>query len=243
MMHFLQRQQLNRRSAAQHERTGVGLGRRVFRNSVGFIATIVLSMSATACHSEPVKVEVGLARGQELYDTCTPCHGAAGDGKAVIEAPAIAGMDEWYLKSQLQKFKTATRGAHPDDDGGMRMRPMARSLDLEGDLESVAMFVAQMSPTTPESTLEGGDAKLGESSYMACAACHGANGKGMEALKAPSLVGQSDWYLAKQLDHFKKGIRGANVEQDPTAAAMVGMAATLPDEQAILNVVAYIKSL
>ena len=41
-----------------------------------------------------------------------------------------------------------------------------------------------------------------------CAACHGANGQGNQALGAPPLAGQDAAYLARQLNNFKAGRRG-----------------------------------
>ena len=78
--------------------------------------------------------------------------------------------------------------------------------------------------------------------YAVCAACHGAQGEGNPALNAPKLAGQGDWYLKRQLQHFKSGARGAH-EKDTFGKMMAPMAATLADEAAIDNVVAYIKTL
>ena len=35
----------------------------------------------------------------ELYDGCAQCHGASGEGNSAIGAPAIAGLDRWYVKA------------------------------------------------------------------------------------------------------------------------------------------------
>ena len=87
-----------------------------------------------------------------------------------------------------------------------------------------------------------GDATKGESYYALCAGCHGADGMGMEATNAPRLQGQFDWYLIRQINNFKTGVRGAH-KDDQHGAAMRGMVATLPNEQAVKDVVAYINSL
>lgn len=87
-----------------------------------------------------------------------------------------------------------------------------------------------------------GDPEKGKTLYTPCQACHGANGEGMEALNAPRLTGQYAWYLKRQLQHFKNGIRGAHPD-DTYGQQMAPMAQVLPDEQAIDDVVAYIVSL
>ena len=65
---------------------------------------------------------------------------------------------------------------------------------------------------------------------------------GNEALSAPPLVANSDWYLKTQIENFKAGIRGAD-RRDATGMQMRPMAYTLPDDQAILDVLAYIQTL
>ena len=62
------------------------------------------------------------------------------------------------------------------------------------------------------------------------------------ALKAPKLTGQADWYLLAQLHKFKSGARGAH-KDDATGAQMRAMASTLVDDQAMLDVVAYVRTL
>lgn len=87
-----------------------------------------------------------------------------------------------------------------------------------------------------------GDAGAGKTLYGACAGCHGAQGEGNSTLNAPKLSGQGGWYLKRQLIYFKSGARGAH-EQDVYGKQMAAMAATLKDETAIDDVVAYIGTL
>ena len=98
-------------------------------------------------------------------------------------------------------------------------------------------------PTFAQTTVQTPvDAAAGEALYAVCAACHGAQAEGNPALNAPKLSGQGDWYLQRQLRQFKNGGRGAH-EKDTFGKMMAPMAATLPDDAAINNVVAYIKTL
>jgi cytochrome c553 len=121
------------------------------------------------------------------------------------------------------------------------MKSMSLSLDLDGDLESVAEFVASMpAPDTPTAVVRG-NAEAGESSYQTCVACHGAVGEGVEALGSPPLVGQADWYLLAQLEKFKKGWRGTNPED--ISGQTMRPNALLLDEAAMADVVAYIQTL
>ena len=200
-------------------------------------ALVVLLLAFTAGCSAP---QVGMPRGEALFDTCVPCHGADGAGNRDLGAPTIAGLPQWYLQSQLEKFRDGVRGAHPDDFEGLRMRPMAVSLKHDGDVASVAEYVASLPPVYPRSTLHG-DAGSGARSYTVCVACHGAEGLGNELLGAPPIVAVDDWYLLAQLGKFKSGERGADPD-DTWGATMRPTAMTL-DDQAMEDVVAYIQTL
>jgi cytochrome c oxidase subunit II len=61
-------------------------------------------------------------------------------------------------------------------------------------------------------------------------------------MNAPKLSGQGDWYLRRQLKNFKDGARGTH-DKDVFGKIMAPMAATLADDAAIANVVAYIRTL
>ena len=185
----------------------------------------------------------GLARGEQLYSTCQPCHGDRGLGNESLGAPSIAGLPRWYVERQLEHFKSAMRGAHPHDMEGARMRPMARSLYREGDLASVAEFVATLPGSVPKPTLAHGDTANGRVRYQSiCITCHQEDGKGNEPLGAPPLTYQHDWYMASQITKFKSGMRGAHPD-DVMGAQMAAMSATLEDSTAIHDVVAYIRTL
>jgi cytochrome c oxidase subunit 2 len=87
-----------------------------------------------------------------------------------------------------------------------------------------------------------GNVVAGQALFATCAACHGAHAEGNIALNAPKLTGQSAWYLERELKLFKQGARGTH-EKDVYGKMMAPMAATLADDAAIQNVVAYIASL
>ncbi len=198
----------------------------------------LLLVGAAACDATPPPV--GMERGAELYDTCQPCHGENAVGNPEIAAPAIAGLPQWYIEEQLRGFQAGFRGDHATDLPGLRMRPMALTLNREGDVESVAQFVASLDPVYPVSTLHG-NAGAGAASYAVCVACHGADGLGNPDLHAPPIVQLDDWYLFSQLRNFKIGARGAN-PGDVWGTTMRVNSIALTDE-AMQDVVAYVQTL
>jgi len=171
---------------------------------------------------------------------CTTCHGADGMGSEGISAPRLAGLEEWYLKRQLENFRAGIRGTHEMDLQGREMRPMAMPL-TDASIAELLEWIGGWEYKPTEVTLAG-DASAGRTLYATCAACHGDAAQGNEALGAPALAGQNDWYLVTQLKNFKSGYRGSHAD-DKLGAQMAPMAGALVDQAAIENVVSYINTL
>ncbi|MEE2716432.1 MAG: c-type cytochrome [SAR324 cluster bacterium] len=180
-------------------------------------------------------------RGKQAYAVCQACHGANGEGNKVLNAPRLSGQEDWYVARQLQNFKAGIRGAHPKDTFGMQMRPMAMTLPTDQAVQDVAAYTATLKAPAAAPTMKG-DTKAGKAAYAVCQACHGANGEGNKVLNAPRLAGQEDWYVVRQLQNFKAGIRGAH-PKDTFGMQMRPMAMTLANDAAINNVAAYIATL
>jgi cytochrome c oxidase subunit 2 len=105
-----------------------------------------------------------------------------------------------------------------------------------------SLAVAALVTLYSAGALAAGDAARGKTLYATCGACHGPNAEGMEALNAPKLAGQEEWYVIRQLQNFKAGVRGNN-PRDTYGMQMAPMAQILPDDQAMADVAAYIKTL
>jgi cytochrome c553 len=183
-------------------------------------------------------------RGADLFRLCAICHGDNAAGNEAVGAPSIAGMPNWYLEAQLKQFRDGNRGTHFDDIMGMRMRPMALTLKREGDVEAVSAHIAAMPAADPAPSLAGGDVANGKVIYTTiCIACHGPDGAGnREMMGAAPIHRSSDWYLFRQVEKFRAGVRGAR-PGDPGGALMRPMVSKLTGEQDIKDVVAYITTL
>ena len=178
------------------------------------------------------------AAGKTAYAVCAACHGAQGEGNAALNAPKLSGQGAWYLTRQLQHYKSGARGAHEKDIFGKMMAPMAATLADDAAIANVSAFIASL-PDQPAPATITGDAKSGQSKYATCAACHGADGRGIQAMNAPRLKGMSDWYMVTQLKNFQQGIRGSH-PHDLYGSQMALMAAMLRDERSVRNLVAHI---
>ncbi len=189
----------------------------------------------------------GIARGEQLFDACAPCHGDDGAGDQELAAPAIAGASDWYLTYQIGKFRDGVRGYHYTDAEGLRMRPMSRVLFADaGDVESVVEYIMSLPIPDPPATFEGGDVEAGEEEYRTlCSNCHGIDGRGIDQpvpeLNAPSVLHLNDWYIESSLRKYRDGVRGTR-PGDAAGAVMRGPMLGMSDER-IANVTAYIMTL
>jgi cytochrome c oxidase subunit II len=179
--------------------------------------------------------------GAQLYAVCGACHGPRGEGIAALNAPKLAGQEGWYLRRQLNYYQTGVRGAHPDDVYGRQMAPMANVVGTEEAMRNLVAYIETLPDLPVESTLVG-NADRGRKIYQVCGSCHGWEGEGIAAVKAPRQAGVQDWYLARQLNNFKLGIRGAHPD-DLYGQQMIQMARILVNDQAVSDVVAYINTL
>jgi len=179
--------------------------------------------------------------GKTSYAVCAACHGADGGGNQALNAPRLVGQEAWYLKRQLEAFRDGIRGTAAGDVGGAQMKPMAMTLTTPAAIDNVVAYIQTLTAPPAPATVHG-DAAAGKKLYATCAACHGPEGQGNVQLNAPRLAGQQDWYLVRQLQNYKSGIRG-NQPKDAFGAQMKPMAAMLANDQAMNDVVAYIDTL
>ncbi len=121
------------------------------------------------------------------------------------------------------------------------MAPMAATLGDDAAIANVSAYIETL-PDNPAPATVKGNANNGQQRYVTCGACHGSDGRGIQAMNAPGLKGMSDWYLVTQLKNFKQGVRGTH-PQDLYGPQMALMSATLAGDQAINDLVAYINTL
>lgn len=178
--------------------------------------------------------------GKALYATCAACHGPGGEGNVALNAPKLSGQGAWYVERQLRQFKAGARGTQDKDVYGKLMAPMAATLADDAAIANVAAYVASLPDAAVAATVQG-NVDAGRRRYATCAACHGADGRGIAATNAPRIKGMSDWYIARQLGNFREGIRGSH-PQDVYGGQMALVSSMLADDAAIRDVVAYLNT-
>lgn len=118
-----------------------------------------------------------MAIGERLFaNHCAGCHGA--DAKGSKGFPNLTD-DDWLHGGSIEKItQTITQGRTG------QMPPMAAAVGGSEDLKNVAHYVLSLSGGPHNSLL----AQLGKPKFAVCAACHGVDGRGNQALGAPNLT-------------------------------------------------------
>jgi len=90
---------------------------------------------------EPLVEGGDAARGASLYAVCIACHMPDGRGNPALNSPPLQHASDWYLLSQLQKFKGGIRGSNPMDTNGALMVGMAQTLADEQAMKDVVAHI------------------------------------------------------------------------------------------------------
>lgn len=120
---------------------------------------------------------VAMAVGERLFmNNCAQCHGS--DARGSKGFPNLADTDWLYGGTPAKIAETLTAGRLGN------MPPMAAAVGTPDDVKNVANYVLSLSGS-PHDSLRS---QLGKAKFTACAACHGMDGKGNQALGAPNLT-------------------------------------------------------
>ena len=105
------------------------------------IAAVSQYVAGLSPVTNPATLHTGdAAAAQGVYARCVPCHGARGEGNQQVNAPPLAGLDDWYVASQLRKFRAGMRGGAEGDAVGPAMRAMALSVE-PATVDELAAYV------------------------------------------------------------------------------------------------------
>jgi cytochrome c oxidase cbb3-type subunit III len=125
---------------------------------------------------ELMKDSAAMGVGERLFvNNCATCHGS--DARGSKGFPNLTDADWLYGGSHETIKQTITQGRQ-----GM-MPPMAAAVGSGEDVRNLANYVLSLSGS-PHNAVA---AQLGRPKFGVCAACHGNEGKGNQALGAPNL--------------------------------------------------------
>ncbi|MDD2712139.1 MAG: cytochrome-c oxidase, cbb3-type subunit III [Simplicispira sp.] len=118
-----------------------------------------------------------MAIGERLFmNNCAQCHGS--DARGSKGFPNLTDTDWLHGGSPEKIHETLEKGRIGN------MPPMAAAVGAPEDVRNLSHYVMSLSGSPHDSVR----ASLGKSKFAACAACHGADGKGNQALGAPNLT-------------------------------------------------------
>ena len=126
---------------------------------------------------ELVRNAQAMAIGERLFaNNCATCHGS--DARGSKGFPNLADRDWLWGGSPEKIAETITLGRHGS------MPALAAGIGSSTDVSNLANYVLSLSG----SPHNGIAAYMGKAKFGVCAGCHGADGKGNQALGAPNLT-------------------------------------------------------
>ncbi len=82
-------------------------------------------------------------RGKEVFtEVCAKCHRFNGKGEKTFGSAPLIGLQDWYIRAQLHKFREGIRGGSASDEKGFKMHEMARYLSTENASDVTAHIAA-----------------------------------------------------------------------------------------------------
>ncbi len=164
-------------------------------------------MTPAAILADSELTEYVTRSGKVLFgDNCAACHGQNGVGthdKQGLFAP-ILNDDDWLYGGKIDDIHTTITG------GRQGMMIAHKDMLSEAEVDTLANAVAAGKPTsTPLFTEKG------------CVACHGADGKGMQAMGSANLT-DGVWRFESSVEGIKKTIKyGVNAGIPETRVAVM----------------------
>jgi cytochrome c oxidase cbb3-type subunit 3 len=155
---------------------------------------------------EVAKDPQAMAIGDRLFmNNCAQCHGS--DARGSKGFPNLTDND-WLHGGSHEKIQESLLKGRVG-----QMPPLAAAVGTPEEVRQLAHYVLSLSGS-PHDSLK---ASLGKSKFGACAACHGADGKGNQALGAPNLT-DDIWLHAWGENAIVAMINNGKVNQMPAQA-------------------------
>ncbi|MBC8270497.1 MAG: c-type cytochrome [Gammaproteobacteria bacterium] len=87
-----------------------------------------------------------VSHGKVLYQSCLACHGREGEGNETLHGSPLAGLNDWYVKAQLENYQNERRGHNTEDVYGTQMKAASMVLSSEVDVLDIVSYIATLQP-------------------------------------------------------------------------------------------------
>lgn len=166
---------------------------------------------ATKAIPDLAKDEAALRIGGRIFaNNCAQCHGA--DGRGGSGFPNLTDAD-WLYGGDPEIIKTSILNGR----NGM-MPAFAEAVGGEAGVPEVVAYVRHLGGFETDETLRA----AGQQRYMqVCIACHGPDGKGMQALGAPNLT-DDVWLYGSSEETITEGLWKGRNGMMPAHGALLG---------------------
>lgn len=182
-----------------------------------------MGQGAEALAKDPKAMGIG----ERLFiNNCAACHGS--DGRGSKGFPNLTDGD-WLYGGSFEKVKETITGGRNGN-----MPPMAAAVGSADDVRNVANYVLSLSGSPHNAAA----AAAGQPKFVACAACHGPDGKGNQAIGAPNLTdkiwlhGFGEEAVMAMINHGKNNVMPAQAARLSEAQIHVLAAYVLSRAQA-----------
>lgn len=175
-----------------------------------------------------------IASATPLFDRCGTCHGKKGERHSLNLTKPIAGMKEDDIVKILTEYKAGSRDTY---GFGKMMNGQASKLS-DGDIKTIATYVASFPPVKNTAIAKAKKVKSGEEIFQKCAVCHGKKAE-KRSLGVSKIIAGSD---TKELIKILKEYRAAKRDTYGRGNMMNGQAGKLTNKE-IKAVSKYISSL
>jgi len=108
------------------------------------ISTAAQFVSATRSPFPEQTLAGDASAGKKKYVSCAVCHGTNAEGNAALHAPALSGLDDWYLLTQLRNYRDGIRGGNPADNYGVQMRATVQILEDDQAMQDVVRYITTL---------------------------------------------------------------------------------------------------
>jgi cytochrome c553 len=101
-------------------------------------------VSATRSSLPAQTIDGDVVAGEKNYASCKVCHGEYAEGNEALHAPALAGLNDWYLLAQLRNYRDGVRGSNPEDNYGVQMRATVQILGDDQAMQDVVRYITTL---------------------------------------------------------------------------------------------------